>query len=58
LSYKTENLTAWNITDGINDLAFIEVTLILARPDGSDVEYVSLIDVRNNHRANAVLPNI
>jgi hypothetical protein len=58
LSYKTENLTAWNVTDGINDLAFIEVTLILARPDGSDVEYVSLIDVRNNHRANAVLPNI
>ncbi|GAU08961.1 prepilin-type N-terminal cleavage/methylation domain-containing protein [Desulfoplanes formicivorans] len=58
LSYKKEDESNWVVSDSINDLAFIEMTLILARPDGSDVEYVSLIDVRNNHRANAVLPNL
>lgn len=58
LTYQKEDESGWVATDDISELAFIEMTLILARPDGSEVEYVSLVDVRNNNQANAVLPNI
>jgi prepilin-type N-terminal cleavage/methylation domain-containing protein len=58
LSYKKDDESVWSAGESINDLAFIEINLILERPGGSEVEYNSLIDVRNNKRANAVLPNI
>jgi hypothetical protein len=58
LSYKRDDESVWSAGEPINDLAFIEINLILERPGGSEVEYNSLIDVRNNKRANAVLPNI
>jgi hypothetical protein len=58
LSYKKDDKSAWVASEPISDLAFIEINLFLQRPGGSVVEYTSLIDVRNNKRANAVLPNL
>jgi prepilin-type N-terminal cleavage/methylation domain-containing protein len=58
LRYKKDDESAWVASEPISDLAFIEINLFLQRPGGSVVEYTSLIDVRNNKRANAVLPNL
>lgn len=57
LSYKENDGASW--TSGVlSDLAYIEIVLVLKKSDASNVEYRTFVDMRNNHRANAILPDI
>lgn len=56
LAYKKDNGALWNTASSIKDLAYIEILLVLKKTDGSDIEYKTILDIRNNKRANAVLP--